>query len=354
MEKIAIISDIHGNITALNEVLKDIEKRGIKKIMCLGDMVIKCSSPRECLEKVFSKCEVVIKGNCEERVASCPRIEEHFWNQRKLTKEQLEKVEALPLSHDFYMSGYKIRIMHASPYSIKEKSYYWDFDEEYENRIDNMFKNTEYLNNIGEEKPDIVVFTGDLINKNAKINNEDIEFLEEELESISAKVGKYAIYGDEDYSIESYKTIMEKSKFKILNNSYDEIFYKNNESMFIIGLPSSLKEEIKLEDAFNFYKEDEKRKFIIVLVHDGKTIRFLDESTYEVDLVLGGHSLNGSIVIPYYGGIFIDDGAYKYYQEHYSKGITDIYISSGIGTNKYPYRIFNKPSFNLYRLKAQS
>ena len=49
MEKIAIISDIHGNITALNEVLKDIEKRGIKKIMCLGDMVIKCSSPRECL-----------------------------------------------------------------------------------------------------------------------------------------------------------------------------------------------------------------------------------------------------------------------------------------------------------------
>lgn len=207
---------------------------------------------------------------------------------------------------------------------------------------------------INELKPDIVVFTGDLINKNAKITNEDIEFLEEELESISVKIGKYAVYGDEDYSVESYKTIMEKGKFKILNNSYDEIFYKNNDSMFIVGLPSSLKEEVKLEEAFNFYKEDEKRKFIIVLVHDGKTIKFLDESTYEVDLVLGGHSLNGSVVIPYYGGIFIDDGSYKYYQEHYSKGITDIYISSGIGTNKYPYRIFNKPSFNLYRLKAQS
>lgn len=207
---------------------------------------------------------------------------------------------------------------------------------------------------INELKPDIVVFTGDLINKNAKITNEDIEFLEEELESISAKIGKYAVYGDEDYSIESYKTIMEKGKFKILNNNYDEIFYKNNDSMFIVGLPSSLKEEVKLEEAFAFYKEDEKRKFIIVLVHDGKTIKFLDESTYEVDLVLGGHSLNGSVVIPYYGGVFIDDGSYKYYQEHYSKGITDIYISSGIGTNKYPYRIFNKPSFNLYRLKAQS
>ena len=210
------------------------------------------------------------------------------------------------------------------------------------------------VNRINELKPDIVAFTGDLINKNAKITNEDIEFLETELESISAKIGKYAVYGDEDYSVESYKTIMEKGKFKILNNSYDEIFYKNNDSMFIVGLPSSLKEEVKLEEAFAFYKEDEKRKFIIVLVHDGKTIKFLDESTYEVDLVLGGHSLNGSVVIPYYGGVFIDDGSYKYYQEHYSKGITDIYISSGIGTNKYPYRIFNKPSFNLYRLKAQS
>lgn len=210
------------------------------------------------------------------------------------------------------------------------------------------------VNRINELKPDIVVYTGDLINKNAKITNEDIEFLETELESISAKIGKYAVYGDEDYSVESYKTIMEKGKFKILNNSYDEIFYKNNDSMFIVGLPSSLKEEVKLEEAFDFYKEDEKRKFIIVLVHDGKTIKFLDESTYEVDLVLGGHSLNGSVVIPYYGGVFIDDGSYKYYQEHYSKGITNIYISSGIGTNKYPYRIFNKPSFNLYRLKAQS
>ena len=34
MDKIAIISDIHGNITALKAVLKDIEERKIKKIYC--------------------------------------------------------------------------------------------------------------------------------------------------------------------------------------------------------------------------------------------------------------------------------------------------------------------------------
>ena len=37
MDKIAIISDVHGNITALNTVLKDIKKRNINKIFCLGD-----------------------------------------------------------------------------------------------------------------------------------------------------------------------------------------------------------------------------------------------------------------------------------------------------------------------------
>lgn len=212
----------------------------------------------------------------------------------------------------------------------------------------------ELISRINELKPDIVVFTGDLVNKNKKYKNEDIEFLEEQLLNIEATIGKYAIYGDADYSFEDYKTIMEKAKFNILNNSYDEIFYKNNDSMFIVGLPSSSKEEVKFEEAFSFYKEDEKRKYIMVLAHDGKTIKLLDDTTYEVDLILGGHSLNGSAVVPYYGGVFLDDLADKYYQEHYSKGITDIYISSGIGTNKYSYRIFNKPSINLYRLKAQS
>ena len=53
MEKIAIISDIHGNITALDAVFEDIENRGIKRIFCLGDMLIKCSSPEKCVEKTL-------------------------------------------------------------------------------------------------------------------------------------------------------------------------------------------------------------------------------------------------------------------------------------------------------------
>ena len=211
---------------------------------------------------------------------------------------------------------------------------------------------TELVDKINMLKPDIVVFTGDLVNKNIKIKKKKKEFLINELSNINATIGKYAIYGDYDYYLDSYEEILEKSNFTLLDNSYDEIYYKTNESIYLVGIPSSIKSNIKMEEAFKEYDENN-RKWTIVLIHDGNTIKLLDESNYEVDLILGGHSLNGSIVLPYYGGLFIDKYSYKYYDEYYKKGITDIYISSGIGTNDYKFRFNNKPSINFYRLKAQ-
>ena len=52
MDKIAIISDIHGNITALNAVLEDIKNRKINKIFCLGDCITKCTHPDLVIDKV--------------------------------------------------------------------------------------------------------------------------------------------------------------------------------------------------------------------------------------------------------------------------------------------------------------
>lgn len=70
MEKIAIISDIHANIIALEEVLKDIEKRKVNRIFCLGDLVTKGSSPCEVVDKIKEKCEIVVKGNCDDSVVN--------------------------------------------------------------------------------------------------------------------------------------------------------------------------------------------------------------------------------------------------------------------------------------------
>lgn len=63
--KIAIISDIHGNLEALKATLQDIEKRNVDKIICLGDTIAKGAHPKKCLELVKKNCEIVIQGNTD-------------------------------------------------------------------------------------------------------------------------------------------------------------------------------------------------------------------------------------------------------------------------------------------------
>ncbi len=63
MAKFAIISDIHGNLEALQVVLADIESRGIREIVCLGDVIGYGPNPRECLDQVIEKCRLCMMGN---------------------------------------------------------------------------------------------------------------------------------------------------------------------------------------------------------------------------------------------------------------------------------------------------
>lgn len=223
---------------------------------------------------------------------------------------------------------------------------------------DLLFKSTVTIEDIkvlvdkmNEYKPDVIVFTGDLVKGNTKLIEKDYQALIDCLTTMKASLGKYAIKGDNDYTNDYIDDILTKSNFKILNNSYEEIYNKDSSLMYLVGIPSTQKENLKLDEAFKFYKEDN-RVYTIVLIHEGNVIEELDKTNHELDLILGGHSLNGSIYIPYYGSLFVDKNSSKYYSPYYSKGITDIYISSGIGTEKYPYRLLNKPSFNIYRLKS--
>jgi predicted phosphodiesterase len=60
---IAIISDIHSNLEAFQAVLADIERQGIQRIVCLGDIVGYGPNPRECLDLVMERCEACVCGN---------------------------------------------------------------------------------------------------------------------------------------------------------------------------------------------------------------------------------------------------------------------------------------------------
>ena len=118
MEKIAIISDIHGNISALNAVLEDIKKRNIKRIFGLGDYITKCVHPDLVVDTVRENCEVLLKGNSDDNICN-PRVRaKKYWSYEKIGEERAEFLHNLPVSYDFYLSGHLIRLFHASPHGL--------------------------------------------------------------------------------------------------------------------------------------------------------------------------------------------------------------------------------------------
>ena len=61
--KRALISDIHGNLEALNVVLADIREQNVTQIYCLGDVVGYGPNPCECLDEIIAHCDMTILGN---------------------------------------------------------------------------------------------------------------------------------------------------------------------------------------------------------------------------------------------------------------------------------------------------
>jgi len=160
MDKIAIISDIHGNLEALQSVLKDIKGKQINKIICLGDIIAKGTHQQECVELVKNSCDIVLKGNCDEyftsdidlSTKSKREVERINWNKSKLSNENINYLKTLPYCYEFYMSGRLIRLFHAHPQKI----------DKFAGNIDTIDRLYELFlpsdNTISDLKADVVIY----------------------------------------------------------------------------------------------------------------------------------------------------------------------------------------------------
>ena len=212
----------------------------------------------------------------------------------------------------------------------------------------------EELNNLVEKinltKPDIVVLTGDLFT-DKDITDKDEKNIIDALSKINVNIEKYAIMGDNDKN--KWENTINNSGFKNLNNTYDLIYTKSTDYILITGMSSNITDKTnideKLKTTNEFIANNEiKPNYSILLMHEPDFVNDFDYSNF--NLILAGHSLNGQVRIPYIGGLFKQEYSKKYYDEYYKLKNTDFYISSGLGTYKYSFRLFNRPSFNLYRL----
>ena len=119
LERIALISDVHGNLTALDAVLDDIGARGIDRIMNLGDYVGKGPRGSAVVDRCRAACEVNIRGNWDDHLPRWRDMSatEMVWWRDELRPDQRSWLQSLPLSHDLVMSGRYIRLFHASAIS---------------------------------------------------------------------------------------------------------------------------------------------------------------------------------------------------------------------------------------------
>lgn len=215
------------------------------------------------------------------------------------------------------------------------------------NDLNNMVKEVNLL------KPDIVVLTGDLIDRDTKLDDALKGEISETLSSINANVGKYAISGNHDSNFSEWESIINDSGFKNLNDTYELIYNDGYTPILLAGLSSNLNNQVDITERYNKileYSNNEniKELYKILLIHEPDYINNIDYSNF--NLILAGHSHNGQVRLPFIGGIILPNGAKKYYKEHYKINNTDLYISSGIGTSGISFRLFNKPSINFYRL----
>lgn len=115
MKQIAIVADMHGNWPATLALEKDLKRRGITEIYCLGDMVGKGPSSHKTMAWALEHCRVILRGNWEEGIGlkQYPK-DEFYYNQ--LGEEYMAMLPSLPLEHTMNLSGRRIRMIHGRPH----------------------------------------------------------------------------------------------------------------------------------------------------------------------------------------------------------------------------------------------
>jgi len=124
----ALVSDVHGNATALRAVLDELDRDGIEHVVCLGDLLYGGPQPVECLELVLDRRWPVVLGNADAFVldpataegspepVTPQQLDVRAWAHERLSREQLHVVASWPCSIEVDLGhGRRLLAFHATP-----------------------------------------------------------------------------------------------------------------------------------------------------------------------------------------------------------------------------------------------
>lgn len=193
---------------------------------------------------------------------------------------------------------------------------------------------------LNQEQPDIVLFTGDLIENYRYWRTRDCDAISQQLARIKAPKGKFAILGNHDYRSDGHEAVsqlLEAGGFTLLNNQSLLV-----DQLSLTGIDDGQ------EGRPDYTLRPETADFSILMVHEPDQVRNLPDLDY-FDLILCGHSHGGQIrfpLFPYknFGSKIYDQGVYELTSK------TSLVVNTGLGTTGPPLRFRVIPEILYFHL----
>lgn len=215
---------------------------------------------------------------------------------------------------------------------------------------------------VADNKPDIIVITGDTIDRRRPNLKRALQFLRD-MEQIAPV---YIVLGNHEgwsHKLPEFLDGINEMNITLLRNESATLMIEGN-PLIIAGIddPSFLRSEhSKKHIRKQTYKDSidpmlstlNSDLFTILLSHRPESFKSLTK--YDFDLMLSGHAHGGQIRVPFIGGLFSpNQGFFPEYTEsqHTFKDHTLI-VSRGLGNSVFPFRIFNRPEIIVIELQQQ-
>jgi predicted MPP superfamily phosphohydrolase len=223
--------------------------------------------------------------------------------------------------------------------------------------ISKMVKNVNRLN------PDLLLFTGDLVNNfSAEITGYD-PFLQQ----LSARFGKFAIQGNHDYgdysswtdsvektnNLEQIRQGMTKTGFRLLLNESEKVSAKDT-SFTVVGVENWGHPPFpQYADLTSALKNAHQHSFKILLTHDPAHWQSVIVPETDIELTLSGHTHGAQFGLKIAG---IEFSPMYFIQKHwgglYESEHQKLYVNRGLGTIGFPGRIDMRPEITVLTLSS--
>jgi putative phosphoesterase len=135
MDRVAVITDIHANLAALQAALDWVDDQAIDKVYCGGDLVGYGPRPNEVCEEIAARGIPTIYGNYDWAIARdeedcrCAYVDRHDreigqlsvdWTLAQTNRQSKDFMRELPFDRRFELGGKRVRLVHGSPRKVNE------------------------------------------------------------------------------------------------------------------------------------------------------------------------------------------------------------------------------------------